>query len=354
MRTLLRTAAVASAAILFLVGCSTGSSESTWELSEAGDAASDDDGYAGEAPAAEGEAGADLDLGNVAQDRQVITTGSVTMSAEDPQLAAQRISAYVDSLGGWVEEREERAGSDTVEAYARIVIRIPSQSVSAALDRLADHGTIEDVTINRSDVTLQVRDVAARIRALEMSISRMEALLARAENTNDLVQAEQMLTERQSELESLLSQQAYLADQVSMSTVTVSVFEPDAVPEEPEDPPSGFWGGLVTGWNAFVEFLDTSSLVIGVLLPWLVFLAIITAIVVWLVRATRRRRAARRPAYPAGPMTAMPPHPGMAPPPAHAQAPAPAPAPQAPPAPAPGPQPPAPTGPTPETHDTQE
>lgn len=320
MRTLLRTAAVASAALLFLTGCSTGSEEAAWDLSSPADATSDDGGSAAEAPAPEGEAGADLDLGTVAQDRQVITTGSVTMSAEDPQLAAQRISAYVDSLGGWVEEREERAGSDTVEAYARIVIRIPSQSVSAALDRLAEHGTIEDVTINRSDVTLQVRDVAARIRALEMSISRMEALLARAETTNDLVQAEQMLTERQAELESLLSQQAYLADQVSMSTVTVSVFEPDAVPEEPEDPPSGFWGGLVTGWTAFVEFLDTSSLVIGVLLPWLAFLAIIAAIVVWLVRATRRRRAARRPAYPAGPMATMPPHPGMAPPPGHAPA----------------------------------
>lgn len=330
---MLRTAAVASAAILFLAGCSAGS-ESAEPMIEPADA-SDDGGYAADAPApaAEGEAGADLDLGSVAQDRQVITTGSVTMSAEDPQLAAQRISAYVDSLGGWVEEREERAGSDSVEAYARIVIRIPSQSVSAALDRLADHGTIEDVTINRSDVTLQVRDVAARIRALEMSISRMEALLARAETTNDLVQAEQMLTERQAELESLLSQQAYLADQVSMSTVTVSVFEPDAVPDEPEDPPTGFWGGLVTGWGAFVEFLDTSSLVIGVLLPWLAFLAIITTIVVWLVRATRRRRAARRPAYPAPPMATMPPHPGMAPPPAP-QAPAPT-APAAPAAPAP-------------------
>jgi TolA-binding protein len=324
--------ALGLAGVLLLAGCSGAeSTDSTAPMDDRGvDAAPEEpaaDLDAGESADGSGEPSLDLS----GSDRSVITTGYVTMTAEDPEAVARDLSGLVEGMGGWVEGLQQRAATTHSDASANLVLRIPSSEVTSTLDRLDGFGTVEDITINRSDVTMQVRDLAARIRALETSIARLEALLERATTTSDLVNAEQMLTDRQSQLESLLSQQAVLADQVSMSTLEVQIWAPDALPT----PAAGFWGGLVTGWNALLTFGAGLLMVLGVLVPWLVTTALIVIIIIAIVRTNRRRRAATAPpaAHPYGGPPAG--QPGPAGPPALATAPAPAPA--YPPVPAPEP-----------------
>src|SRR5665647_133420 len=118
-----------------------------------------------------------------ASDREVITSGSVTMTVEDPEAVAADLSRVVENLGGWVEDLTQQAATEHTDASARMVVRIPSQAVTSTLERLADYGTVADVNLARTDVTMQVRDLEARIRALNLSIARMEDLLARATTT---------------------------------------------------------------------------------------------------------------------------------------------------------------------------
>lgn len=262
--------------------------------------------------------------------RSVITNGFVTLATEDPVGAVDQVTRMVASLDGWIEGMSMRAGSDTVDPYAHVVARIPSGDVGTALGRLTDVGELASVELDRQDVTLQVRDLAARIRAVEMSVERMEVLLAGASTTEDLVRAEQMLTARQSELEQLLSQQATLGEQVSMSTLTLDIVVPEEVPEpepEPEER-TGFLGGLANGWDAFLEFGSGALLVLGTLLPWFVFLGLLGLLAVWLRRVWVRSRPARpapipgatafgwqgaQPGHPGHPGPGQPGHPGQAP-----------------------------------------
>lgn len=250
-------------------------------------------------------------------DRSVITHGFVTLSTEDPVAAADEVTRMVESLGGWVEGMTMRAGSETADPYAHVVARVPSGDVGTALGRLADVGDLASVELDRTDVTLEVADLAARIRAVEMSVERMEVLLAGADSTEDLVLAEQMLTDRQSQLEQLLSQQATLSDQVSMSTLTLDIVVPHEVPEPDPEPEEreGFLGGLLTGWEAFLDFGSDVLMVLGASLPWLVFLAVVGLAVVWVARRVVRSRPPRPAApaayatyetYPAGPQAGAP------------------------------------------------
>lgn len=313
MRTPMRWMAV-SGLVLALAACSatSGDQASSADMAYDEGQSTESGGFAGEeaeAPAAEpadgggtdtngapfGE-GLNLDDGN----RSVITRGAVTVSTEDPVTAADDITRMVESMGGWVEGMTLQAGSDTIDPSAHVITRLPSSDVGTALGRLRDIGEVESVQLDRTDVTLEVRDLEARIRAVEMSVERMQALLARAASVEELVQAEQMLTDRQSQLEQLLSQQASLDDQVSMSTLTIDVVVPEDVPEveEPEEPKEGFLGGLENGWNAFLDFGSGALLVLGVLLPWLAFAAVLALIVVWVRRVwvrTRPERPARVP-----------------------------------------------------------
>jgi len=306
-----------SGLLLALTACSAGDAEDSM-VGGAVDQAESDGGFApgeaAEAPAPEGadttgDGGAPFGDGlNLTDgDRSVITHGSVTLSTDDPVTAADDITRMVESMGGWVEGMTLQAGSETVDPSAHVVTRLPSDDVGTALGRLRDVGELESVQLDRTDVTLEVHDLEARIRAVRMSVERMQVLLAGADTTEDLIAAEQMLTDRQSQLEQLLSQQAGLSDQVSMSTLTIDVVVPEEVVPEVVEPKEGFLGGLENGWNAFLEFGSGALLVLGVLLPWLVFVALLAVVALWLRRAWSKVRP-ERPARPSRAVQAgMPP-----------------------------------------------
>ena len=99
-------------------------------------------------------------------------------------------------------------------------------------------------------------DTDVRVRAQEGSLRRVEQLLARARSLKDIVWIESQLTQRQAELDSLKSQQAWLSDQTSDSTITIDIERKHApkVEEEEKDEPAGFLVGLKGGMKALGAF----------------------------------------------------------------------------------------------------
>src|SRR5690606_7902787 len=94
---------------------------------------------------------------------------------------------------------------------------------------------------------------------------------------------------RQGELESLEAQQRALADQVEMSTISLYLRSEAAAPAVD---PGDFWSGLQAGWGAFVAFFSGLLVALGVLAPWIVSAGIVTAAIILIVRARRRRAGA--------------------------------------------------------------
>jgi len=234
-------------------------------------------------------------------DRQVVTTATASLTVDDPADGAQRVSELVQAAGGRVDERTERAGSGGDEggddgggdAAADLVVRVPAAALTGLLADLADLGEVTDVSVSRSDVTATAVDVDARISALRTSVARLQGLMDGAATTEALLAAEAALAERQQELEALQSQRALLADQVELSTLTVHL-QPYGV--VPAGGPDGFLDGLATGWRALVVALGAVVVVLGVVLPWLVLAAALTAAVLLPLGWVRRRAAAVTPA----------------------------------------------------------
>ena len=149
---------------------------------------------------------------------------------------------------------------------------------------------------NSEDVTTEVIDTEVRIRAQTESLKRVELLLARAQSIRDIVSIEAQLTRRQADLDSLKARQAYLADQTSMSTITVFLEkkpEPGAKKAEKDD--SGFLAGLGNGWDGMTTFLVGLATVAGTLLPFAVLLLVLGVPAWLLVRSLARRRPPQRP-----------------------------------------------------------
>ena len=271
-------AAVTALVVAFLVGC-TGSGS--------GDSGGSEDAAGGGSVAEPAVAPGDP----ADEDREIVTTASASVSVEDPAAAAQRVSELVESAGGRVEERTEQAasGEDGVEgAFADLVVRVPADELTGVLADLDDVGDVANVSISRSDVTATAVDLDARIEALRTSVTRLQALLDGAATTAALLEAEEALSERQGELESLQSQRALLADQVDMSTLSVQLHPFGVVPA---GGPDGFLDGLATGWRSLVSALGAAVVVLGVALPWLVLAAVVAAAVLVPLRLARRRAA---------------------------------------------------------------
>jgi len=228
------------------------------------------------------------DAGSSSTEREVITSGYVTITVESPQDAAAEAIRIAEAVGGRVDGRSEYAPRGEDRGSATVTLRVPSKDLTKTLDKLRELGDVQEVSLNSSDVTMESRDLDARISALSASVDRLLALLASASDTDTLIQLETAISDRQAQLESLESQSRFLSDQVSLSTIQLNLVTEQVVPD-PE--PGDFFSGVVTGWTAFVAFFSALIVVVGVLVPWLILGAVIAGIVLLIVRSRRRRTA---------------------------------------------------------------
>lgn len=224
-----------------------------------------------------------------ARQSALVNTGHVSLSADDVQKARLQAQSVADRHGGEVTESETSSDEDGKASYARLVLRVPAKSYADALADLEEIGTLRDSSSSTEDVTTQVIDVEARVKVQRASIERIRTLLSAAKDIGDIVRIESELSRREAELDSLLGQQAHLADQTSRSTISVDISRTDE--DEPEEDRDGFLGGLERGWDALVAFTSGALLVLGAVIPWLPLVAVVLAAGWWVVRRVSLRRA---------------------------------------------------------------
>ncbi len=223
--------------------------------------------------------------------RKEVVTGSVEITADAPIAAAGAVIDRVREAGGRVDSRTEQPGTDDSEPSATLIVRLPADKTDAFIAGLGGVGQVTRVSTNRDDVTMQWEDLDARIKALQTSVDRLRALIAGATTTSDLIAAEQALSSRQGELDSLTAQKRRLDDQVALSTLTIDITTDE---KKSDDDADSFWDGIVSGWNSLVDWLQEAVVFSGKAIPWLGFLAVLAALLWAVVRLVRRGKTAPR------------------------------------------------------------
>ncbi|GAB3990285.1 DUF4349 domain-containing protein [Nocardioides marmoraquaticus] len=293
---LLHLALLLVALLLALAGCSGaggagGGSDSAVDSSggsvaepapEVADEGADDAGARGEqAGGAAGRA--------TAMERAVVSTGEVQLQSGDVGRARAEVLRLTRGWGGVVADEQSSSDDEGRTTYTSMTLRVPTARFDAAMEALGEVATLVDRSRTSEDVTTQVVDVSARVRAQQQSVRRIEALLAEAEDLRDVVSIEGDLAQRQAELDSLRSQQAYLDDQTSLSTIGVVVDSPATA--SPDEEPGGFVGGLRSGWTALGASVAVLLTAVGAVLPFAVLLGVVAVPAAVVVRRRRSRPA---------------------------------------------------------------
>lgn len=305
-----RTVAVAAlglVAVLGLAACGSGGGGATGSAPAVADQRAADagtQGQAAEAPAqagggqagggqtnprqpGEGTAVSDAGQQVPAGQRAVVRSAQLSIEVPDVYQAARRTADVGARFGGYVSDERTEARASAIE------LKVAADRLDDALAALSEVGTR---VINRSqqakDVTDQLVDLQSRVASQRASVARVRALFDRAGGIAETVQIEAELARRQADLESLEQRAAALGNQVELATITVRISGPGpAAADEPDS--TGFIDGLGAGWRAFLASANVLLTVFGALLPFLVALAVPTAVAVW---AVRRRRPPTRPA----------------------------------------------------------
>jgi hypothetical protein len=240
-------AVVALALLLVTAGCSGGASDAGGGVERA-----QNDGAAVEATgtpaetAAEsggGDAAASVDDGesvtnveSLAQNRILIRTGTVTLRVDDYDSARRNLTRSVRAQGGFVSDAAQEVNGEGNRSWTtgRVVLRVPSENFSALFSDAETEGEVLDSTQSTRDVTDRVVDLRARLENLKAERDRLRTLYERANETEEVLEVGERLSDVQGEIERTEARLRSLEEQVAYSTITVELREPRPEYEPPE------------------------------------------------------------------------------------------------------------------------
>ncbi len=283
-------AAVVVAAGILVAGCSSGNGSNTASSSAVAPGSATGGQVAGaDRSQQDSSPGADRPA---VRAKAKIKTGEISLTSKHPDAARRQVDRLLVAFGGTVDSEQTSHARDGSIERSTLVLRVPVGRFGAAMDALERIGTLKTSDSQTKDVTTQVIDVRERVRTLRTSLGRLHKFQRQTANIDDLIRFEQEITDRESELQSLVAQRDALHDQTTMSTITLYL----SVPARYVPPPdglrhAGFVAGLGAGWRALVDTVVVVLTVVGALLPFAVLLGLLGA-PVWLLvrRAVRARR----------------------------------------------------------------
>ncbi|WP_296633012.1 DUF4349 domain-containing protein [Rhodoluna sp.] len=224
--------------------------------------------------------------GSASSDASVIKNASVAVAVANPVEAGNQAQKVAQKYSGKIDSQSQVSNNAGEIYQVNLALRVDAKMLEVAIDEIKALGTVTQVDISALDVTVSVLDLEARKKSLVASIARLTALMAKAETTAALIEAENVLTQRQGELESIDSQLRYFADQVSLSTVNVSLTKLNSGPQAA---PQNFVDGLKLGWQSIVAAAAGVVVGLGIVLPWVILVALVGGGAFLLIRRLKRK-----------------------------------------------------------------
>jgi hypothetical protein len=232
-------------------------------------------------------------------DQVSMATLTVTMTVKKVPPAVDKFRTLVAASGGQIASLTYTAGVEQPVPLpmagdssgvtrgpqsATVVARVPAAKLEPLARSVAGLGEVTAQTAGQEDITAQVVDLEARLKNLRAEEVRLRSFLNKANRVSDMLSIERELSRVRGEIEAMQAQRRYMADQVSMATLTVTMSQPAPV-VSPAGTNWGFGDAITRGVQAAAAVVG-SVITVGIaLLP----LIAVILLAWWLVVLWRRR-----------------------------------------------------------------
>jgi hypothetical protein len=225
----------------------------------------------------------------VADDRDVIYTGTLTVRVTDAEQAAADARDLADAAGGYLASSDAELEGDR---QVKVTLRFPAEDFDEVMADVAELGHVDGSKIDSKDVTDQVVDLQGHLENAQTSAKRLRELLAEAQDVQHVIAIEDRLTQREVEIESITGQLEVLQDQVDLATVRATFTEKEQAAVSDDLP--GPLAALRAGGVAVVNIGAFAIAAAAFALPFIPF----ALLAWWLVRRWRRNRLPAPPVQP--------------------------------------------------------
>ena len=234
----------------------------------------------------------DTDSSEYTTERKIVYTSSLDIETKNFDQDVESIRDLVSANDGFMEYTSVYGSEEDYGRTADFNVRIPVDNYNSFMDSVGSIGSVTYSDENANDITSDYVDVQARIKALKTKLSRLEELEQNATTVEDLLAIEDRINEVQTQIEQYTAQIKMYDNQVSYSTVYITVEEVVTYTEKQKDT---FGSRLLTAISSscshFVSFLQAFIIGVIYILPYILVALVILGIV-WF--ATRKSRAASK------------------------------------------------------------
>lgn len=228
-------------------------------------------------------------------DQRVIKDAYLELEVESAEDASTRITNIAITKQGFVQ-RVDIYESPTGAKSGTVTIRVPVDEFEATVQEIKNLASLViSETVSGQDVTEEYIDLEAQLKNKYAEEEQYLEILDRALTIEDILKVTERLSWVRAEIERLEGRLKYLENLTDMSTITSYLEE-----EKRVEIPVEKWRPLDTIRNAFragiagFQVIADALIWIGMIILFFALpILIIVGIIVWIVRAVRRRKKKR-------------------------------------------------------------
>jgi hypothetical protein len=230
---------------------------------------------------------------DVKLERKIIRDASLSLKVDNFSRTYQQLNDLPTRFGGYVVSSDAYSYDGETMQRGSIMMRVDANLLKEALAEIETMGKVENQNTYSQDISMEYYDIAGRLSQYQTQEERLMDILVKAETVEDLVAVERELTRVRAELESLKGQIRYYDQMTTLSSINVSLYQPDKNTQTVQlSGWAGLWQdiyeGFIRGINGLIS--GAASLLVGLarLLPLLLLLALVVVVLVVVLRGRRR------------------------------------------------------------------
>ena len=222
------------------------------------------------APSQSGSAGSGIET-------KIIKTASITMEVKDVPGAVETLKNIAAQKGGYLSSTNVQKGYND-RLSGSVVIRIPQSEFENALTGVKAIGTVKSSSTQGQDVTEEYVDLEAQKISYQNQLAQYNAIMKQSTKIEDIIKVQEQIDRVQTELNRLEGRLRYLNSRIDLSTITVSLQEPEPVGGETGH---NFITTLNEGIAGFIGMIDAIIIIFFTLLPLIILGAVGYSIYRW-------------------------------------------------------------------------
>ncbi|HLF95454.1 MAG TPA: DUF4349 domain-containing protein, partial [Planctomycetota bacterium] len=159
--------------------------------------------------------------------RKIIRTAEVDLEVEAYDATATKLAAMAAEEKGYIAgANTQRLANGKIRAV--VTLRVPPERFEALIAKLKDLGTVRSQNVGSQDVSKAYFDLEIRLGSKLALLERLKLLLKEAKGTvKELLEVEVQMGKTIEEIESIKGELKFYDNQVSLSTLTLTISEKD-------------------------------------------------------------------------------------------------------------------------------